>query len=233
MPSSLSGATLLQMQPVPLHQGAPDAGRLVPGAERPARVQGLALAFLPFATGAGLVLAISLGVSLRASSAAFLGVGALIWVWTWPRLPIAMRMWLKRRVGIGLRVAIPAIVAYDAARYGLVAIASFSFQPFHVFPLFGQALLGPGTPEPLATLAGVLFHVTNGIGFSVAYLIVIARPSVVTGIAWALTLEAAMLLLYPGWLGLSVPGEFVPVSIAGHLAFGSTLGALSSRLVRR
>jgi hypothetical protein len=189
------------------------------------------LALLPLATGGGLTLMILTGVSLRVASAGLLVGGAAVWVWTLRAMSPDSRGWLRSRVTAGIRVGLPAVLAYDAARYGLVSIASLSFAPFHVFSLFGQALLGPSTPEGLAFVAGTLFHLANGLGFAIAYMIAVKRPNIVSGIAWALVLETAMLLLYPVWLGSLLPGEFVPVSIAGHVAYGSVLGVLGQRVV--
>jgi hypothetical protein len=173
------------------------------------------------------------GVSLRVASAGLLVGGAGLWAWTLRAMSADARRWLRSRVTAGILVGLPAVLAYDAARYGLVSIASLSFAPFHVFLLFGQALLGPTTPEGLAFAAGTLFHLANGLGFAIAYLIVVKRPNVISGIAWALVLETAMLLLYPVWLGALLPGEFVPVSIAGHVAYGSVLGVVGRRVVTR
>jgi hypothetical protein len=173
------------------------------------------------------------GVSLRVAWAGLLVGGAGLWAWNLRAMSADSRRWLRSRVTAGILVGVPAVLAYDTARYGLVSIASLSFAPFHVFSLFGQALLGPTTPERLAFVAGALFHLANGLGFAIAYLIVVKRPNIVSGVAWALVLETAMLLLYPVWLGALLPGEFVPVSIAGHVAYGSVLGVLGRRVVAR
>lgn len=160
------------------------------------------------------------------------GVGAGGWSYAWRRFAPARRAWLARRVRAGAAAGFPALLAYDGARYGLVSLATLSFEPFHALPLFGRAILGAATPELPATLVGTGYHVANGLSFAVAFTILVARPSVIKGIAWALVLECAMLLLYPGWLGLSVAGELLPVSVAGHLAFGSVLGFGSARMLR-
>ena len=49
------------------------------------------------------------------------------------------------------------------------------------------------------------------------------------GIAWGLFLEALQLTFYPGWLQLRSIGEFVQVSVFGHLIYGAVLGALTRR----
>ena len=49
-------------------------------------------------------------------------------------------------------------------------------------------------------------------------------------VAYALVLESFMIMLYPGWLGFSMNGEFLTVSITAHLTFGAVLGVLAARV---
>jgi hypothetical protein len=193
---------------------------------------GILLAALPLATGAALVVYIVYNVPMASAVALFAAAGAVAWTVVYPRLTAPGRAWVRAAVGRGVVAGPLAILAYDATRYGVVALASMSFQPFHVFPRFGQALVGPGLDEGTATLLGVLFHLANGIGFAVAYALVVRRSTVARGVAWALALETAMLLLYPGWLGVSLAGELLPVSLCGHLAYGAVLGRACARLER-
>jgi len=187
----------------------------------------LALAGLPLASGAALVTYIALKLPMPLG-AAFFAAGAVgLWAVVLPRMPSGDRRIVWARVRTGLLAGIPAVIAYDATRYGFVAIASMSFSPFHVFPLFGQAFIGTGAPESITTLVGITYHVTNGLGFAIAFALAIRRPTWWKGIAWALCLEAAMLALYPGWLGMSLDSELVPVSLAGHLSYGAVLGVIA------
>jgi hypothetical protein len=192
----------------------------------------LALTFLPLATGAALVVYIISGISLGTATIALLIVGIVTWALVLWRLDPGVRHWLASRVKIGALAGVPAVLAYDTVRWGIVALASWSFEPFHALPLFGMAILGPETDLFSATIVGIGFHLVNGIGFAIAYAIVFRRPSIKTGIAWAMVLEAAMLLLYPRWLGVDLFGELMPVSLAGHLAYGGMLGAVTRRLGR-
>jgi hypothetical protein len=192
----------------------------------------IVLAGLPLATGAGLAAYLVLGVPLPVAATGMAVAGVAGWIGLLPALETAQRRWLIARCGAGLRAGALAILAYDATRYGVVAVASLSFEPFHVFSRFGQALLGSATGEPLASAAGAVFHIANGLGFAIAYALAIPRPTVRTGIAWALCLEVLMLALYPAWLGVSLAGELLPVSLAGHVAFGATLGVVTRRIAR-
>lgn len=192
----------------------------------------LVLAGLPLSTGAALIAYIVFHIPMAAAAAAFAIAGIAAWVLVLPSLEPATRRQIGRRAALGALAGVPAIAAYDGTRFGVVALASMSFQPFHVFPLFGYALLGTGASALAATLAGIGFHIANGLGFAIAFSLAISRPNPLLGIAWALCLEALMLLLYPGWLGISLASELVPISFAGHLAYGSVLGHSLSRFTR-
>jgi hypothetical protein len=192
----------------------------------------LILLVLPLATGASLVGFIVLGLPLPVGLAMLAALSVITWGLAITRATPDQRSWLARRVKSGAAAGVPALIAYDLARFGLVSLASLSFAPFHVLPLFGYALLGPTVSEPAALIAGLAFHVANGLGFAVAFAIAVRRPSIVRGIGWALVLEAAMLALYPAWLGIAMTGELLPVSVAGHVAYGSVLGAVAARRLR-
>jgi hypothetical protein len=188
---------------------APARGAFRTLASHPAdRRSRVALVLLPLATGAALVAYIALGVPLLGAGVALAAAGAGGWALLWPSLSLEQRSWIRARVGIGLRAGAVGIVAYDAVRFGVVAVADLSFEPFHIFPRFGYALFGPGVSELSATIAGAAFHVANGLGFAVAFVLLAARPTPLRGIAWAMLLEAAMLGLYPGWLGVSLTGQW-------------------------
>jgi hypothetical protein len=63
--------------------------------------------------------------------------------------------------------------------------------------------------------------------FAVAYTILFGTAGWWAGILWALGLEALMLSVYPGWLHPQALGEFVSVSMLGHLAYGTVVGSLT------
>jgi hypothetical protein len=139
---------------------------------------------------------------------------------------------LRRAVRAGLVAGLPATVAYDVTRLLLVEVANFAFRPFHAFTNFGQALLGTTAEGPWVTAVGTGFHLVNGLGFAIAYAVCFGRRGVPAGIAWAFVLEAAMVSVYPGWLGLKALDEFLQVSVAGHVVYGSVLGLVAQRMLR-
>ena len=150
-----------------------------------------------------------------------------------PRLSVAAKRSIRTRIGIGLRSGLLATFAYDFTRYGIVAVAGLTFRPFHALSLFGAALIGEEASETWRYVVGAGFHLANGLGFAVAYLLLIRRPGVLSGLVWAGGLEFAMLLLYPRWLDVGRFGEFLTVSVLGHAAYGCVLGLTARQLLRR
>jgi hypothetical protein len=136
----------------------------------------------------------------------------------------------RRIIVAALRTAVAALVAYDLTRWAVVRVLGFEVGPFDAFVHFGAGLLGTTGPATAATwVAGALFHVANAIGFGVAYTVVAGHRGVVAGVAFGVGLEAVMLGLYPAWLQIANLREFVTMSMAGHVAYGATLGLVARR----
>jgi hypothetical protein len=199
---------------------------------RVSRVLSVVLLLLPLATGAALAIFILSGIPLPVAAAGVAAIGATAWFAAAFVLPRAAKRKLGLRVRVGFWSGVVATFAYDATRYGLVSIAALSFRPFHVWRLFGATFVGSDAPDELQIAVGALFHLSNGVGFAVAYALLVPRPGLITGLIWAALLELAMVSLYPSWLQLRAIGEFLTVSIAGHAAYGSVLGLTARRLLR-
>jgi hypothetical protein len=188
----------------------------------------LVLVAVAMSSGAALVVSVltrvSLGLTLLCAVVCVVALGGQ----TWQRLTPAMRPIVLERIRAGLLAGVPATVAYDLARLALVEVTGFRFWPFDTFPLFGQAILGTGLAPPLTLAAGIAYHYLNGACFAVGYALLFRRRLFAFGIAWALGLEAAMLIVYPRWLPDlgSVLGELTAVSLTGHLAYGVTMGLI-------
>lgn len=185
------------------------------------------------ATGAALLVYVVSGVSLPAALALALTVAAAFSAAVWRGLAAPGRAEALRAIRAGIAAGAAATAAYDLSRWLIVEVAGFTFWPFDIFTLFGQALLGAEHTGPWVTLAGVAFHVVNGVGFGIAYTLWIGRRGVLAGVAWAMALETLMVTVYPGWLGLKALDEFLQVSILGHAAYGSVLGFTARRLLAR
>jgi hypothetical protein len=120
-------------------------------------------------------------------------------------------------------------MAYDASRWGVVSLLTLSFRPFHVLPIFGRLFVGADSPPGIALAAGIAYHAANGIGFAVAYTLVVRRGSLLSGVVWGICLELCMALLYPSWLRIMALREFLAVSALGHVVYGAVLGTVVSR----
>jgi hypothetical protein len=130
-------------------------------------------------------------------------------------------------VRAGLVAGGPALVAYDLSRLMVSELAAFEIGPFDAFPHFGAALIGEDAPAMARRVVGATFHVVNGMSFAVAFAIVFRAKGILVGIAWGLGLEAAMLGVYPWWLQIEQIGEFIGLSVIGHVCYGATLGAVT------
>jgi hypothetical protein len=194
----------------------------------------LLLAGLPLATGGAVLVAIIFSSdSLIWPSLLLIAGTGLVALAAGRQLDPVARARLGGRIRMGLLAGVAATAAYDVVRYLVVALAQWSVRPFAVFRLFGEMIVGRGVSEPVAYAVGSTFHLVNGLGFAIGYLIVFGRPQVWTAIAWAMVLEAVTIIWYPSWLGITALGEFVSMSLIGHLAYGAVLGVLGKRLVER
>jgi hypothetical protein len=187
------------------------------------------LAVLPLASGAALIVHVLAGISLGLALAAAVVVVAAAGIFLWAQLSPVDRAEVVRRAQAGVIAGIPATMVYDAARWVFVTVFHLTFWPFDIFSIFGQAIAGSGLPGGEILVIGVVYHYLNGLMFAVAYAILLGPRGWWTGVLWALGLEALMLSVYPGWLHPAAFGEFVSVSMLGHVAYGSTLGFITRR----
>ncbi len=133
------------------------------------------------------------------------------------------------RLRRGLLVGAAATIAYDVVRWSIEAANLTSTNSFLAIRAFGIGLTSRPYDDPLSILAGWTFHVTNGLGFALAYSFVAAGRRWWWGVLYALVLETFMIALYPGWLGFTLSGEFLSVSMLGHVAYGAVLGTAMER----
>lgn len=133
------------------------------------------------------------------------------------------------RVRSGAVAGLLGTAAYDVTRFVAETSGLASTNTFKAIPLFGAGLTNQSPHEPLAIVMGWAFHLCNGIGFALAYTLVAAGRPAYLGVLFALSLEMAMVLLYPQWLGITLTKEFLSVSVLGHVAYGVVLGRSAER----
>jgi hypothetical protein len=186
-----------------------------------------------FATGAGLLAYIASGISLIWTALAACAVGAIAVSSTMRRLDASRQRELRRRIAVGVVAGLIATVAYDLSRFGLISLTGIRFWPFDVFRVFGQALFGDTFSDSLTRVGGLLYHLANGVGFGVAYVVWMGERGPAAGLAFAMFLELCMVTVYPGWLNLKALDEFLQVSVFGHIVYGATLGWSARRVLAR
>jgi hypothetical protein len=201
-------------------------------ADRVAVPARLTLLLVPLSSGAAVLVYLLTRVSLPLAAAALAAAGAISTAHVARRLSPEVRQLLRTRVQRGLIAGTAATAAYDAVRYGIAVVGDLSLWPFRPFALFGGLLIGGSAPLAVRYAVGTAYHVLNGLGFAIAYTIFFGRPRLWSALVWACVLELLTILLYPSWLRLQAMGEFVAVSMLGHVAYGLTLGAVAARAAR-
>lgn len=186
--------------------------------------QRLLFAALFLSTGAALLVYVISGVSLLAAAGLVMVAAAVLGAVIWRRADPRGQMEMGRLLRAGALAGFLATAAYDLSRFFLIEVTGIAFWPFDIFNVFGQALVGAGYSGTWVRLAGLLYHFANGIGFALAYTIVLGRRGVWAGVAWAMVLELLMVTIYPGWLGMEALNEFLQVSVLGHVVYGVVLG---------
>ncbi|MDR6226334.1 hypothetical protein [Desmospora profundinema] len=195
--------------------------------------QQLMLAALFTGSGAALLVYILSGISLLATFFVTVLGAVLIGSLIWRKATDHKRKSLKALVKVGLLSGVLATLAYDLSRYLLVTLTPMTVWPFEAFMVFGQAFVGEEVRGPGIFMLGTVYHVINGLTFAIAYAIAFARKGIWAGLTWALLLEALMLTVYPGWLRIDQIGQFVGMSIFGHVFYGLVLGVAAQRLIIR
>lgn len=184
-------------------------------------------------SGAALIFTILLTLPLWLTLLVTGAFAASAFATIWALSPPDRRELFAQRMRAGLIAGLVATALYDLSRWSLVEAGGLSYWPFKTFPIFGRLIAGAGLSLPQAYLVGTLYHVANGILFSIAYCLIFGRRHWGFAIAWAILLEATVLWLYPGWLGLGpIMAEFAAISLIGHVCFGLGLGFTSRRLLQ-
>jgi hypothetical protein len=134
-----------------------------------------------------------------------------------------------RRFAAGLTAGLAGLVAYDAVRYAVYRSDLLDYQPFHAIPILGSLITGQPPSAPASALAGWIFHAWNGFSFAIIYALIAGPARWPWGVAWAMVLEAGMLVSYPSFLAIRASASFVAVSLIGHAAYGAALGLVVQR----
>jgi hypothetical protein len=133
------------------------------------------------------------------------------------------------RLRAGLLAGALGTAAYDGLRFAVESAGLSSAGTFRAIKVFGWGLTGQELDSAPALVAGWSFHVLNGVGFALAYVMVMAGRRLYWAVLYAMVLEVAMVTLYPGWLDMTPSSEFLTLSVLGHVGYGLAVGAVSER----
>jgi hypothetical protein len=133
------------------------------------------------------------------------------------------------RLEAGAIGGLVATLAYDVSRWAVEVTDLASTNSFVAMPHFGAGLTGLTIHDGAAIATGWVFHFVNGVGFGIAYMMVMAGRRWYWAVLYGLGLEVFMVALYPQWLGVTLSREFLSVSIGGHIAYGAVLGIVAER----
>lgn len=139
------------------------------------------------------------------------------------------RVLLANRLLTGFAAGAAGLVVYDAMRLAVQEVLPVHFDAFYSMKVFGTLMTGLPPTSALGQAAGWSYHITNGLTFAVIYALVAGPARWPWGLAWGLLLEIAMIVVYPAIYHPSSRTAFLAVSIAGHAAFGATLGVVCER----
>lgn len=118
-------------------------------------------------------------------------------------------------------------IGYDVFR---VPFAVAGVRLFAPIDSYGVLLLGAGTSSPLSGFAGWTYHLSNGVGFGVAYALVAWGRSRWWAVAWALVLETATVVTpFASVYGLRGRWDLIGVAYAAHVFYGLPLGVVVER----
>src|SRR5882724_7225351 len=146
-------------------------------------------------------------------------------------LLVALTVWARRtgrdelydRITAGLWAGAVATLAYDAVR---VPIAHSGVPVFRAISYFGTVFLGQTSPTLPSELVGWTYHLSNGIGFGLAYAAVVKRPRWWTAVIWGVTLEFSMLYTpYAEVFGYQRSWTFFSITMGAHVVYGLGLWA--------
>lgn len=183
-------------------------------------------------SGIALVICILTGVSLRVLLVLTAALAAGVIRLLWRNITDDGKQRLTSIAWTGVISGSVATVAYDAARSILSLWDPSPYDPFEAMRRFGILLSGSAASPEAVFATGAAFHIVNGVSFAIAYCFFVRHPRVSTAVLWAMVLETAQLILYPGWLKVQFYREFAQISAASHLVYGATLGGCARYLDR-
>jgi hypothetical protein len=181
---------------------------------------------------AGLVALVAhvMGVLRMPYAITFIGAPSIVALFAlavWARR-IAARPFI-RALAVGTIGGFAATLAYDVVRFLLQTSGVFDYNGFYAIALFGSWIAGSSPSDPIALAAGWTYHFWNGMSFGLFYALLFGGRHWLYGVIYGVTMEAAMLGLFPLFLQVTNRADFIALSLIGHLAYGGVLGLAVQR----
>lgn len=139
----------------------------------------------------------------------------------------ARRPLIVNRLRVGVAAGLIGLLAYNGTRWVLGIFLPSS--PFYSIAIFGKLITANPAESIIASVAGWLYHISNGVTFGIIYTLILGPARWWFGLAWGLVLELAMLIIYPASTLLQprALAPFVIVSLASHALFGAVIGVIA------
>lgn len=199
-------------------------------------VLGIGALFSGVALLTNILAGVSLLLSLGVATLAFVLVGVVVLL----RASSPERSRTVEVALIGLGSGLLATFAYDTTKAILSQLDSSPYDPFEALRVFGRLLIGESAARDEVFAVGAAYHLLNGLTFGLAFTFLLGRDGAtsrrfafLSGVLWGVFLELFQLTLYPGWLDIRAYQEFVQISAASHLVFGTVLGLTARSVMRR
>lgn len=142
----------------------------------------------------------------------------------------AIGMWrspLRGAVRVGAIGGLLGTVAYDVFRIPFMLAGMRVFAPISSYGLMAAAA---DQSTGVTTVLGWSYHLSNGVAFGIAYMLLASRRSRWWAVAWGVGLETvAFLGPFTARYGLSGKAGPIAVAFAAHVAYGLPLGVVGER----
>lgn len=155
---------------------------------------------------------------LRTAGLAVLLPGMLVLVAFWVLVAFSDRGDLHRRLLWGCWAGLLATFLYDLVRVPMVVAG---VPVFKAISYFGTVFVGVPAPTVISEIVGWTYHLSNGVGFALMYLLWVRVPRWWTAVGWGLVLEGVMLLTpYAEVFGYKLSRQFLTITIGAHIVYG-------------
>jgi hypothetical protein len=136
---------------------------------------------------------------------------------------------LRSTLALGAAGGILGTIGYDVFRVPFVVSGLRLFAPIESY---GVLLTGAHSSRPATAFAGWCYHLSNGVGFGIAYAMVMRGRNRCWGVLWAMVLETATVATpFATMYGLRGKWHLIGIAYAAHVFYGLPLGYVVEKQV--